>query len=69
MKWFKQMKRFLYEVWLEAKPGGRVNWPDSNKLMESTLLVLACAVFFMFYVGVLDLIFGKLFVYLTHLFR
>ena len=69
MKWFKRLKRFLYEVWLEAKPGGRVNWPDSKKLMESTLLVLACAVFFMIYVGVLDLVFGKFFVYLTHIFR
>ena len=69
MKLLKRFKKFLYEVWLEAKPGGRINWPDSKKLMESTVLVLACALFFMFYVGLLDFIFGQLFVQLTQLFR
>jgi len=63
------MKKFFHEVWLEAKPGGRINWPDSKKLFESTLLVLACALFFMVFVGLLDFIFGQMFVYLTQMFR
>ncbi|MFB6356264.1 MAG: preprotein translocase subunit SecE [bacterium] len=64
-RWFNQAKQFLYEVWLEAKPGGRVNWPGPKKLMESTLLVMACAFFFMIYVGVLDLVFEQIIRYLT----
>lgn len=69
MSWFKKAKKFFHEVWLEAKPDGRINWPSSRKLMESTMLVLACAFFFMIYVGLLDFIFGQVFVYLTQLFR
>lgn len=68
-QWYKKVKRFLYEVWLEAKPGGRVNWPDSKKLMESTTLVMLCAVFFMIYVGVLDIIFEQLIYYIVAVFR
>lgn len=64
-KWFKKLKKFLYEVWLEARPGGRVNWPGVHKLLESTLLVLVCAFIFMVYVGLLDLIFGQIFLFLT----
>jgi preprotein translocase SecE subunit len=64
-RWFNQAKSFLYEVWLEAKPGGRVNWPDRKKLMESTLLVMVCAFFFMLYIGVLDLVFERVLKYLT----
>jgi len=64
-QWYKQAKSFLYEVWLEAKPGGRVNWPDRKKLMESTLLVMVCALFFMIYVGILDLVFEEILRYLT----
>lgn len=64
-RWYNQAKSFLYEVWLEAKPGGRVNWPDRKKLMESTLLVMVCAFFFMIYVGVLDLVFEEVLRYLT----
>ncbi len=69
MKVVSRFKKFLHEVWMEARPGGRINWPDSRKLMESTVLVLACALFFMLYVGVLDSIFGQIFVQLTQLFR
>lgn len=65
IRWFNQAKTFLYEVWLEAKPGGRVNWPDRNKLMESTMLVMLCAFFFMIYVGVLDVIFEEVLRYIT----
>ncbi|MGM0380386.1 MAG: preprotein translocase subunit SecE [bacterium] len=64
-KWYKKLKKFLYEVWLEARPGGRVNWPSKSKLLESTLLVLVCAFIFMVYVGLLDLIFGQIFIFLT----
>lgn len=67
--WYKKAKRFLYEVWLEAKPGGRVNWPDSKKLLESTALVMLCAFIFMVYVGVLDIIFEKLIYYIVSVFR
>lgn len=67
--WYEKVKRFLYEVWLEAKPGGRVNWPDSQKLLESTALVMLCALFFMIYVGVLDVIFEQLIYYIVSVFR
>ncbi|MFP4686686.1 MAG: preprotein translocase subunit SecE [bacterium] len=69
MSFFNRLRSFLKKVWLEAKPGGRVNWPSTQKLIESTMLVLACAVFFMVYIGLLDLIFGQLFLYLTYAFQ
>lgn len=65
VRWYQKAKTFLYEVWLEAKPGGRVNWPDRKKLTESTILVMLCAFFFMLYVGVLDVVFEQVFEYLT----
>lgn len=68
-EWYRKARRFLYEVWLEAKPGGRVNWPDSKKLMESTALVMLCAFFFMLYVGVLDVIFEQLIYTIVTAFR
>ncbi|MFB6344665.1 MAG: preprotein translocase subunit SecE [bacterium] len=67
--WFNKAKQFLYEVWLEAKPGGRVNWPDTQKLMESTALVMLCALFFMLYIGVLDVVFEYLISTLTEIAR
>ena len=67
--WYEKAKRFLYEVWLEAKPGGRVNWPSTQKLMESTALVFICALFFMVYVGVLDVVFEYLISTLTEIAR
>lgn len=68
-QWYENAKRFLYEVWLEAKPGGRVNWPDRQKLTESTALVMLCALFFMVLVGVLDLIFEQIITYIITVFR
>ncbi len=67
--WYNSAKRFLYEVWLEAKPGGRVNWPGPKKLMESTLLVFVCTLIFMIYIGGIDLIFELLISSLTDMFR
>ena len=68
-EWYRKARRFLYEVWLEAKPGGRVNWPGSKKLMESTALVMLCAFFFMLYVGLLDLIFEQVIYAIVSAFR
>jgi len=68
-QWFSTAKRFLYEVWLEAKPEGRVNWPSPRKLMESTMLVMICAVLFMVYIGLIDVIFESLIWYIVETFR
>lgn len=68
-QWYQWAKQFLYEVWLEAKPGGRVNWPGPQKLMESTVLVMLCALFFMVYIGVIDLLFESVISYLVRMFR
>ncbi len=68
MKSLNRLKNFLKKVWLEAKPGGRVNWPSSKKLIESTILVLACAFFFMIYIGLLDFVVRRVFSYLINVF-
>jgi preprotein translocase SecE subunit len=68
MKSLNRLKKFLKEVWLEAKPGGRVNWPSSKKLIESTVLVLVCALFFMIYIGLLDFVVRRVFSYLINVF-
>lgn len=65
---FERLKKFLTEVWLEAKPGGRVNWPSYQKLVESTILVLLTALLFMVFIAVVDYVFEQFFFYLAQMY-
>ncbi len=66
---FRRLKKFLTEVWLESKPGGRVNWPSYQQLAESTVLVLLVALIFLVYIAGVDWVFENLFAYLARMFE
>ncbi len=59
--WWNDTARFLREVWIEVRPkNGRVSWPTFENVKLSTKVVVVSSVGLGVFIGVLDVIFGKL---------
>jgi preprotein translocase SecE subunit len=59
--WWNDTSRFLREVWIEVRPkNGRVSWPTFENVKLSTKVVVVSSVGLGVFIGVLDVIFGKL---------
>jgi len=58
---FKEVRKFLKEVWLETiPPTGKVSWPDRKLTINSTIIVIISVIIVSIYIGVIDLILTKL---------
>jgi len=58
--WWKDTTRFLREVWIEVRPNnGRVSWPTFENVKLSTKVVIISSIGVGLFIGVLDIIFGK----------
>jgi preprotein translocase SecE subunit len=59
--WWKDTSKFLNEVWIEVRPkNGRVSWPAFENVKLSTKVVVMSSVGLGVFIGILDVIFGKL---------
>lgn len=59
--WWKDTARYLREVWIEVRPNnGRVSWPTYDNVKMSTKVVIASSVGLGAFIGLLDVIFGKI---------
>ena len=60
-RFWKDTTRFLYEVWIEIRPEkGRVAWPTLDTVKISTKVVIFSSVGIGVFIGLLDIIFGRL---------
>ncbi len=58
--WWKDTSQFLREVWIEVRPkNGRVSWPTFENVKLSTKVVVITSVGVGAFIGILDIIFGK----------
>ena len=58
--WWKDTTRFLREVWIEVRPNnGRVSWPTFENVKLSTKVVIVSSIGAGAFIGLLDIIFGK----------
>lgn len=59
--WWKDTARYLREVWIEVRPtNGRVSWPTYENVKMSTKVVIVSSIGIGVFIGILDVIFGKL---------
>lgn len=59
--WWTGNIRFLREVWVEVRPNnGRVSWPTFENVKISTKVVIITSVGLGLFIGLLDVVFGKL---------
>jgi preprotein translocase SecE subunit len=59
--WWKDTARYLREVWIEVRPNnGRVSWPTYENVKMSTKVVIVSSIGLGAFIGLLDVIFGKL---------
>ena len=59
--WWKDSARYLREVWIEVRPNnGRVSWPTYENVKMSTKVVIVSSIGLGAFIGLLDVIFGKL---------
>jgi len=53
---FKKIKTFLKEVWLELK---KVNWPTKKETIKYTLIVIVTTVVVALFLGAVDFLFTR----------
>lgn len=59
--WWQDTSKFLKEVWIEVRPtNGRVSWPTFENVKISTKVVIMTSIGVGVFVGLLDVIFGRL---------
>jgi len=59
--WWNETSRFLKEVWIEVRPkNGRVSWPTYENVKISTKVVVVSSIGLGLFIGLLDVLFGKL---------
>lgn len=59
--WWSENIRFLREVWVEVRPNnGRVSWPTFENVKISTKVVIVTSIGLGLFIGLLDVVFGRL---------
>ena len=57
---WKDMKKFLQEVWIEIRPHkGRVAWPSLDTVKLTTKVVIVSSMGVGLFIGFVDFVFGE----------
>jgi preprotein translocase SecE subunit len=57
---FRDLSKFLNEVWREVRPGkGLVTWPSLESVRQSTLVVIVSTVLLSVFIAMCDLALAK----------